>query len=69
MGAPRITPAEFEQMHKLYNELGNAAEVARRMGRGASTVRKYINMKDCPALVRHTTKKLINEKEQKGTGN
>lgn len=55
----RVTPAEFEQMHKLYNELGNAAEVARRMGRSASTVRKYINMKDCSALVRHTTKELI----------
>jgi len=57
--AARVTPVEFEQMHKLYNELGNAAEVARRMGRGASTVRKYIQMKDCPALVRHTTKELV----------
>lgn len=52
-------PAEFEEMHRLYNELGNAAEVARRMGRSASTVRRYIKMKDCPALVRHTTKELI----------
>lgn len=59
MGAQRVTPAEFEEMHRLYNELGNAAEVARRMGRSASTVRKYIKMKDCPALVRHTTKELI----------
>ena len=24
-----------------------------------ATVRKYIQMKDCPALVRHTTKELI----------
>ncbi len=59
MGAPRVTPAEFAEMHRLYNELGNAAEVARRMWRSASTVRKYIQMKDCPALVRHTTKELI----------
>ena len=57
--ATRVSPAEFEEMHKLYNELGNAAEVARRMGRSASTVRRYIKMKDCPALVRHTTKELI----------
>lgn len=57
--ASRITPAEFERMHKLYNELGNAAEVARQMGRSASTVRRYIKMKDCPALVRHTTKELV----------
>ena len=28
MGAPRVTPAEFAEMHRLYNELGNAAEVA-----------------------------------------
>lgn len=57
--AARVTPAEIVEMHKLYHELGNAAEVARRMGRSASTVRRYINMKDCPALVRHTTKELI----------
>ena len=44
----RVTPDEFEEMHRLYNGLGNAAEVARRMGRSASTVRKYIKMEDCP---------------------
>ncbi len=59
MGAPRVTPAELAEMHRLYNELGNAAEVARRIGRSASTVRRYINMNDCPALVRHTAKELI----------
>lgn len=59
MGTKRVTPAEFEEMHKLYNELGNYAEVARRVGRSASTVRKYVGMKDCPALVRHTTKELV----------
>lgn len=58
----RVTPDEFKEMHRLYNELGNAAEVARRMGRSASTVRKYIKMDGCPALVRHTTKRLILEK-------
>lgn len=62
MGAPRVTPAELEEMHRLYDELGNYAEVARQMGRSASTVRRYIKMNDCPALVRHTTKKLIREK-------
>jgi len=55
----RVTPSEFAEMHRLYAELGNAAEVARRMNRGASTVRRYIKMKDYPALVRHTTKELI----------
>lgn len=62
MGATRVTPAEFAEMHRLYNELGNAAEVARKMGRSASTVRRYIKMQDCPALVRHTTKELIRKK-------
>lgn len=60
--AKRVTPEEFKEMHRLYNELGNAAEVARRMGRSASTVRRYIKMKDCPALVRHATKEMIREK-------
>ena len=58
----RVTPDEFEKMHRLYNGLGSAAEVARRMGRSASTVRKYIKMDGCPALVRHTTKRLMLEK-------
>ena len=57
--AVRITPAEFAEMHRLYAELGNAAEVARRMNRDASTVRRYIKIKDYPALVRYATKKLI----------
>ena len=57
--ATRVTPAEFAEMHRLYNKLGNAAEVARRMGRNVKTIRKYIQMKDCPALVRHTTKELV----------
>ena len=61
--AARVTPAEFAEMHRLYNELGNAAEVARRMGRSADTVRRYIKMKDCPALVRHTTKELVRRRE------
>lgn len=63
--ASRVTPAEFEEMHRLYNEIGNAAEVARRMGRSASTVRRYIKMNDCPALVRHETKELVREKNRK----
>lgn len=57
--AKRVTPAEIEQMHKLYNELGNAAEVARRMGRSADTVRRYVNMKSTPAIVRHTFKEIV----------
>ena len=36
--ATRVSPAEIIEMHRLYNELGNAAEVARRMNRGACYV-------------------------------
>lgn len=57
--AARVTPAEMAEMHRLYNELGNMAEVARRMNRSASTVRKYVKMYDCSRLVQHTTKELI----------
>lgn len=57
--ATRVSPAEIIEMHRLYNELGNAAEVARRMNRGASTVRRYIKMKDTPTIVQHTFKKLV----------
>ena len=51
-----MTPAEIAEIYRLYAELGNAAEVARRMGQSASSVRRYINMKNCPAIVRHTIK-------------
>lgn len=57
--AARVTPAEFEEMHRLYNELGSYAAVGRKMGRSGSTVARYIKMNDCPPLVRHTTKELV----------
>lgn len=59
--APRITPKEFEEMHH-YDEFGHMAEVARKMGRSASTVRRYVKMKDCPPLVRHEIKELLRKK-------
>ncbi len=66
MGAARVTSAAFEQMHRLYNELGNAVKVARCMGRSVSIVRRHIKTKGCPTLVRHTTKELIRKVEWKG---
>ena len=54
--ASRVTPTE---MRRLYRELDNYAAVGRKMGRSGSTVARYIKMKDCPALVRHTTKDLV----------
>ena len=32
MGAPRVTPQEIVQMHRLYAQLGNYAAVGKAMG-------------------------------------
>lgn len=48
MGAPRVTPEEIVEMHKLYAQLGNYAAVGRKMGRSGSTVAKYIKMQGVP---------------------
>ena len=52
MGAPRVTPQEIVQMHRLYDQLGNYAAVGKAMGRSASTVSKYVQMKGVPQNVR-----------------
>ena len=45
MGAPRIAPEEIIEMQRLYRKLGTYAAVAREVGRSASSVSKYIQMK------------------------
>lgn len=52
MGASRITPAEIVEMHRLYKELGTYAAVARRVGRSAASVSKYVQMKGVPNNIR-----------------
>ena len=52
MGAPRVTPQEIVQMHRLYAQLGNYAAVGKAMGRSASTLSKYVQMKGVPQNVR-----------------
>lgn len=52
MGAPRVTPQEIVQMHRLYAQLGNYAAVGRAIGRSASTVSKYVQMKGVPTNIR-----------------
>lgn len=52
MGAKHISPAEILEMQQLYRELGTYAAVAREMGRSASTVSKYMQMKDVPRNIR-----------------
>lgn len=52
MGAKHISPAEILEMQRLYRELGTYAAVAREMGRSASAVSKYVQMKDVPRNIR-----------------
>lgn len=52
MGAPRITPEEIVEMQRLYRVLGTYASVARKIGRSASAVSRYVQMKDVPRNVR-----------------
>lgn len=40
----RVTPEEIVEMYRLYAKLGTYAAVGREIGRGGSTVAKYIKM-------------------------
>ena len=64
MGAPRVTPEEIVQMHRLYQKLGNYAAVGREIGRSGSTVSKYIQMKGVPQNVIIAVQNLLNERKQ-----
>ena len=63
MGAPRVTPQEIVEMHRLYAELGNYAAVGRKLGRSGSTVAKYIKMNGTPDIVKHTFKEIVRDKK------
>ena len=52
MGAPRITPEEIITMQRLYPQLGTYTAVAREIGRSASSVSKYVQMKGVPDIIR-----------------
>lgn len=59
MGAPRVTPQEIVKMHQLYAQIGNYAAVGRAVGRSASTVSKYVQMKGVPQNVRLAVNNLL----------
>ena len=63
MGAPRITPEEIIEMQRLYRELGTYAAVAREIGRNASAVSKYVQMKDIPRNIRIAVENLSQKQE------
>ncbi len=52
MGARRVSPVEIVEMQRLYKELGTYAAVARKIGRSASTVSRYVQMKGVPQNIR-----------------
>ena len=62
MGAKRITPQEIVEMHRLYKELGTYSAVARKIGRSASSVSKYVQMQGVPQNIRLAVDNLINKK-------
>ena len=48
--------SDDEEKKKTY---GNYAAVGREIGRSGSTVAKYINLKNTPAIVAHTFKEVV----------
>lgn len=52
MGARHITPEEVIEMQRLYRVHGTYAAVAREIGRSASSVSKYVQMKGVPRNIR-----------------
>ena len=59
MGAPRVTPEEIVEMHRLYARLGSYAAVGREIGRSGSTVAKYVKMNGVPQSIRIAVNNLI----------
>ena len=57
--ARRVTPQEIVEMNRLYAEHGTYAAVGRRIGRSASTVARYIQLKGTPKIVKHTFKEVV----------
>ncbi len=60
--AKRVTPKEIVEMHRLYAEYGNYAEVGRKIGRSGSTVAKFIKMNGTPNIVKHTFQEVVRSK-------
>lgn len=62
MGAPRVTPEEIVEMHRLYARLGSYAAVGREIGRSGSTVAKYVKMNGVPQNIRIAVQNFANKK-------
>ena len=63
MGARHISPEEIVEMQRLYRKLGTFAAVAREMGRSASAVSNYVQMKKVPRNIRIAVETLANKEK------
>lgn len=63
MGAPHVTPEEVIEMQRLYSKYGTYAAVARKMGRSASSVARYVTMKNVPQNIKIAVEILSQRKE------
>lgn len=52
MGAKHISPEEIVEMQQLYRIYGTYAAVAKEIGRSASSVSKYVQMKNVPRNIK-----------------
>lgn len=52
MGAKHISPEEIVEMQRLYRVYGTYAAVAKEIGRSASSVSKYVQMKNVPRNIK-----------------
>ena len=61
MGYKHITPEEIVEMQWLYRIYGTYAAVAKEIGRSASSVSKYVQMKNVPRNIRIAVENLSRE--------
>jgi hypothetical protein len=66
MGATHVSPEEIVEMQRLYRFYGTYAAVAREIGRSASSVSKFIQMKDIPRNIRIAVENLSQRNEMIG---
>lgn len=57
--AKRVTSEEIVEMNRLYQQIGNYADVAKIVGRSASTVARYVKLSRTPQIVREVFKESI----------
>lgn len=57
----RVTAAEVREFYRLYAECQTYAEVARRTGRSASTVARYLKLPSAPKSIRQIVREAMEE--------